>query len=711
MNALKRKLFSNFYYNDRIDLDIRILRLVGFYSIAAIIFAVPCFFVAGYDYFAYIVCAGSFLLLSAIYGIFFFNRDVALVSVLFCYALNIIVIPLFFIYAGGIYGGIVFIFLCGIVDAVFLLKGAVRIVSGIVYMIWYSLIVLYSGLHPEIIHNVPEGGVTVFSLAMCIIFTTLIFLIILDYERYLLQSKQHNIEEAISQSLLSAETKSRFLSNVSHELRTPMNAIIGMTGIIQNSDVDGDLTEEISIITHNARDLLSTINSILDYSRLESEKLTLSFDQFEFGTMMREIVSEASIRCEEKGIDLFIDIDPDSPNVLYGDHIQLEMILQDLLRDAIDSVSDGRVHFRIRGAFSRDKSRARFTAEISDTGAGISTEDLNSSYSSYEIYDSRQDSRIKRLGLKYSVFRGILRLMNGDFEIKSLKDVGTTVMVSFEVYTVERMVLADKSFTVGKRVLLYGYGEKGPMYLEEAFAPFGVILNEAYSPDVFAKLYAEGLYRYIFISEGGYVDVSDLIKEQDRDKVFVITDRMGTPADFDNLKIIRRPLSALNLSDIFFERWEEMDYTGIKMGDKFIAPDARVLVVDDNMVNLKVAESLLLRYKMTVRICESGYAAIEMLKTEKFDIVLMDQVMPGMDGFEAMKLIRSSLVIRGARRMPIVCMTADSGGDIRERVLTGGFNDYLSKPVKEKELERVLLDFLPDDKVMMSPAGAEDEAV
>ena len=147
------------------------------------------------------------------------------------------------------------------------------------------------------------------------------------------------------------------------------------------------------------------------------------------------------------------------------------------------------------------------------------------------------------------------------------------------------------------------------------------------------------------------------------------------------------------------------------MVDKFIAPDARVLVVDDNMVNLKVAESLLLKYKVMVRICESGFSAIEMLKNENFDIVLMDQVMPGMDGFEAVKLIRSSLVIRGARRIPMVCMTADSGGDIRERVLAGGFNDYLSKPVKEKELERVLLDYLPDDKIVMStPEPEENEA-
>ena len=706
MQQLKFKILNEVFYNESIKLEVRLLRLVALYSVAAVILAVPCFFIAGYDISVCIAAGISLLLLAGVFGIYIYTKDVKLVSLLFCYVINLIILPLLFLYTGGVYGGIEFLFLCGLVDGLFLLHGLAKLVSEALFSVWYITIVIYTGFRPEMLRNVPEGAVVVFSMAVCVTLSTLIFLIIMDYERYLLNAKRANVEEAVRLSTKSAETKSRFLSNVSHELRTPMNAVIGMSGIIQNSDINGDLTEEISIITHNARDLLSTINSILDYSRLESDKLTLSYDQFELDTMLREIVNEAAIGTEEKGVDLFIDIDPDSPNVLYGDHIQIGMILQDLIHDAIDSVTDGRVYFKIRGHYSKDKSRAFFRAEISDTGEGISEADLATIYSSFETYDSRQDSRIKRLGLKYSVFRGILKLMNGDFEIRSLKNVGTTISVSFEVFTVERIVLADRMFTVGKRVLLYAYGEKGASYMEESFIPFGVLLDVAYSPDVFAKMYKAGGYRYIFISEEGFEDVSDMIKEQDRSLVYVITDRMGTPADFDNLRIIRRPVSSLNLSDVFFERWEDMDYSGSRSGDGFIAPDARVLVVDDNMVNLKVAESLLAKYKVGIRICESGISAIEMLKNDNFDMVLMDQVMPGMDGFEAMKLIRSSLVIRGARRMPIVCMTADSGGDIRDKVLNAGFNDYLSKPVKETELERVLLTYLPDDKIRMPVADA-----
>ncbi|MCR5773854.1 MAG: response regulator [Lachnospiraceae bacterium] len=706
MGFFKRDGIGDFYNDESIGIDVRRLRLSGLYTLAAVILAVPCFLIAGYDGYIYIVCLASIILQSICYIIYRYTNDATITSIIFCYMVNLVVIPLFFIYAGGIYGGMEFIFICGLIDGIFLMDGIVRLVSEIVFFLWYIAVIVYTYYNGNLIHNVPDGFIAVFSILMCITFTSFIFLVIKYYERCLLLAKQKSVEESVVQSIRSAETKSRFLSNVSHELRTPMNAIIGMSGIIQNSDTEGELTEEISIITRNARDLLSTINSILDYSRLESQKLTLTYDQFEFDTMMRELVSEASIRTEEKGIDFFVDIDPDSPNVLYGDYFQLEMILQDLIRDAIDSVSDGRVYFRIKGKFSKDKSKARFIAEISDTGEGISEEDLATIYSSFETYDSRQDSRIKRLGLKYSVFKGILKLMNGDFEIKSLRDVGTTIRISFEVFTVERIVLADKAFTIGKRVLLYVYGEKGGSYLEESFTPFGVLLDTAYSPDMFAKFYSNGTYSYIFISDAGYEDVCDLIKESDKSRTRIITDRMGTPADFGGLRIVRRPLSTINLSDIFFERWDDMDYSGEKTSDGFTAPDATILIVDDNMVNLKVAESMLSRYKITTRICESGYNGIEIMKSESFDMVFMDQVMPGMDGFEAMKLIRSSLVIRGARRIPIVCMTADSSADIREKVLSAGFNDFLSKPVKETELERILLTYLPDDKIRMSVPDA-----
>lgn len=702
MDTGKKTSFYDLYFDDGVDLNVRLLRLVGFYSMVAVALSVPCFFIAQYDKTAYIAALISIILLTGNFGVFYYSKDVVVSSVLFCYLMNIVIMPMYFLFAGGIYGGFILIFVCGIVDALILLKDTTRTVSIIVFTAWYLLIVIYSLYHGQIVHNIPEGSMVILSMGVCVVFSSVVFLIVTDYDGYLLEAKKKNVGEAVKESILSAETKSRFLSNVSHELRTPMNAIIGMSGIIQNSDTDGQLTEEISIITHNARDLLSTINSILDYSRLESGKLALSFDQFELDMMLKELLGEASIRAEEKGIDIFVDIAPDSPNVLYGDHIQLEMILQDLLSDAIDSVTDGRVHFRMSGRYSKDRSRARFVVEISDTGSGISEEDLNTIYSSFETYDSRQDSRIKRLGLKYSVFKGILELMNGDFEIRSLRDVGTTVIVTFEVFTVERIVLADKTFTAGRRVFLYAYGEKGFSYIEEAFKLFGVILDTAFTPDVFAKMYKSTVYDYIFISEDGYPDVGDLLEESDREKVFIITDRMGTPADFDNLRIVRRPVTTLNLSDIFFERWDDMDYSGVISPEGFLAPDARILVVDDNMVNLKVAESLLDRFMVSTRICDSGFKAMEFLKTESFDLVLMDQVMPGMDGFETMKLIRSSLVIRGARRIPIVCMTADSGSEIREKVMHSGFNDYLQKPVKESELERILTSFLPEDKIRVN---------
>lgn len=695
------KRFFNFYLNEDIDVGRRLLRLAVTYSFIVMALAAPCFLVAGYDRTVFYITIFGMMLLLSVYLILFFSKDVRLASLVFCFTVNIVLLPLYYIYGGGMYGGIEFIFICGMVDGLLLLDGYVRLASEALFFIWYGMVILYVMIHPEIMRNIPSGKGSIFSITVCMLFCMVIIIVTMEYERYLLRIKQKKVDEAVRESLSSAETKSRFLTNVSHELRTPMNAVLGMSEIIQNDDSEGRLTEEISIITQNARDLLSTINSILDSSRLESGKFHMSYDQFEFDKLMREILEEASIRAGEKGIDFYVSIDPDSPNILYGDHIQIEMLLQDLLHDAINSVSDGRVIFKIKGRFSEDKSRALYQAEIYDTGEGISEEDIGTIYSSFETYDSRQDSSIKRRGLRYSVFSGILKLMNGDFKIESLEHIGTRITVTFETYCIEDVIFADRRYTTGRKVLFYAYGERGAVHTEEALSLFNIIVDVTYMPEDFQKLYKKGTYDYILISDQGYTDVADYLTDDMRSETFIITDRMSSPADFGGLRIIRRPVSALNLADIFFERWEEMDYESKDQAEGFIAPDANVLVVDDNNVNLKVADAMLAKYQMNVKLCESGFVAIEMMKDQSFDLVLMDQMMPGMDGYEALRLVRGNLAIRGSGGIPIVCMTADSGGDAREKALKAGFNEYLMKPVKEKELERILHTFIPDEKIKM----------
>ena len=219
MRWLKDKLLAAYYFDEKIELNVRVLKLIGFYTWIAVLCSVPCFFVAGYDLSAYVVSGASFILLFSSFGIFMYTKDTDLTSIVFCYVVNLVVIPLFFLYAGGIYGGIEFLMLCGMMDGVLLLSGMVRVISEIVYFAWYASVMLFSTIHPEVVRNVPTGRVAVFSMCTCMIFCTVIFLVITDYERYLLKAKQKNVEETVRQRMMSAETKSRFLSNVSHELR------------------------------------------------------------------------------------------------------------------------------------------------------------------------------------------------------------------------------------------------------------------------------------------------------------------------------------------------------------------------------------------------------------------------------------------------------------------------------------------------------------
>ena len=691
--------FREFLLDEDKDLQVRLLRLAGSTTFVGTLSALPFFMAAGYDPSIYCVSALTLILLIGEYALFYFTRNALFTSIVFVYVMNLVLFPLFYVYSGGMYGGVEFMFLCGIIDTMYLLDDPLRAFSCAIFVIWYISVMTFTGYNQDVLHNIPVGVSVVFSHLIVMFFSILSILIALDYESILLKMKHRKTQEAVNKSLASTETKSRFLANMSHELRTPMNAVLGMSSIMQRSDKSGVLDEEISIINTNARDLLDTINSILDYSRLDSHRFTLNYSQFELGNLLRDVIESCAVKAEEKDVEFIVDISPELPNILYTDAEQLETIIRGLINDALDSVDDGRVFFKLEGDYSPDGSRAWFSGEVSDTGGGISKEDLKTIYSSFETYDSRQDSRIKRMGLKYSVFKGILDMLNGSFEIESLENVGTTIHFTFEVFVMEKDPIASRIMTQGNRALLYITGERGAENIVKTISSFGVITDRASYAEEFTQLYQTGYYSLVFISDRNFPQVSDALEDYDRSKVFVISDRSGSPRDFMNIRVIRRPLSSLNLSDVFYERWEEMDNTN-QTGGEFTVPEGRVLVVDDNRVNLKVAEALLAKYELDTDLVESGFGAIEKMKLKQYDMVLMDQEMPGMDGNETLRMIRNNIVIRSAKKIPVICMTADSSTDLRDRIEGTGFNDILQKPVKDTELESLILMYMPDEKII-----------
>ncbi|MBO4375151.1 MAG: response regulator [Lachnospiraceae bacterium] len=553
-------------------------------------------------------------------------------------------------------------------------------------------------LNPNQVRNVPEGIAAVLSNVVAVAFSVALNLFLVRNQNTLLKMESAKVKEAMDSCDDSARTKSRFLANMSHELRTPMNAIIGMARLMEKEDVENEVSDEIDVIRSTAENLLKIINDILVYSKMESGKVETINEQFYLDKLINSIILEAQSVAQDNRTDLELELDPAMPYIYYGDEIKISRILTTLLMGAVENTEDGRVIMTIGAKRSRDGSKARIEGRITDTGEGLSKKDLENIYNGFENYDSKKGSRIKILGLELTVCRGLLGMMNGDLEYESIKDVGSSVSFWFDCFVADRDRLLDVSNIEASRILVASQSEWEVRTWSRRLNEFKTVADHAYNGEEFESLVQSVDYSYIFIDSSLYYGVKEHLDGRiDRERVYVVCDNTHQYGDFGKCRVIHRPLTLINLSDIFCDRWNEKEFGNINDSGGFICRDTVVVVVDDNKVNLKVAQNLLESYGIRAIPAESGYAAIEILRNVKPDIIFMDQVMPGIGGVETMQEIKYD---KRNANIPVICMTADLDDDIKENLIANGFDDYLPKPVKDKQMEKILLEHLGEDKIV-----------
>ena len=641
----------------------------------------------------------SFMILHVVLLMFYVHfGHYEIMSVIFCYLMNFLLLPLMYIFSGGLKGGIEFLFIPGIIEAFILLEGSVRIISLILFSSWYVFIIVVELLNPNQVRNVPEGIAAVLSNVVAVAFSVALNLFLVRNQNTLLKMESAKVKEAMDSCDDSARTKSRFLANMSHELRTPMNAIIGMARLMEKEDVENEVSDEIDVIRSTAENLLKIINDILVYSKMESGKVETINEQFYLDKLINSIILEAQSVAQDNRTDLELELDPAMPYIYYGDEIKISRILTTLLMGAVENTEDGRVIMTIGAKRSRDGSKARIEGRITDTGEGLSKKDLENIYNGFENYDSKKGSRIKILGLELTVCRGLLGMMNGDLEYESIKDVGSSVSFWFDCFVADRDRLLDVSNIEASRILVASQSEWEVRTWSRRLNEFKTVADHAYNGEEFESLVQSVDYSYIFIDSSLYYGVKEHLDGRiDRERVYVVCDNTHQYGDFGKCRVIHRPLTLINLSDIFCDRWNEKEFGNINDSGGFICRDTVVVVVDDNKVNLKVAQNLLESYGIRAIPAESGYAAIEILRNVKPDIIFMDQVMPGIGGVETMQEIKYD---KRNANIPVICMTADLDDDIKENLIANGFDDYLPKPVKDKQMEKILLEHLGEDKIV-----------
>ncbi len=493
----------------------------------------------------------------------------------------------------------------------------------------------------------------------------------------------------------ASHMKSDFLANMSHEIRTPMNAIIGLADLALREEMPRAAREYIHQIKASSKNLLVIINDILDFSKIESGKMDIIEVEYEPLSIIQDLASIVNSRIGEKDIEFTMDISPDLPKMLYGDNVRIHQIILNLLTNAVKFTQSGEVHFKM--GFERiDEKTALMKAVIRDTGIGIKKEDMHKLFNSFQQVDSKRNRNIEGTGLGLAISQQLLRLMGGKITVESEYNKGTTFY--FEVP--QKIINSDP-------------------VVPQLETPFKVAV-------LFESSYVKSqLIRDLNRIGAEYVDLADNCSYDDLQVDFFIVGKMFfTQAiqnfvtthpniqclvlvpydsidviDIPNVRVISKPAYSLSLYNAMGIQKIDLE-SGLSEIDHFafIAPEAQILIVDDNSVNLTVAKGLLEPLKMKIDTAKSAAEAIEKIHYVKYDLIFMDHMMPEVDGVEATHIIRR--LVPSYNDVPIIALTANAIGGAKEMFIREGMNDFVAKPIDIKDALSKLRKWLPTEKII-----------
>ncbi|MDR3299949.1 MAG: response regulator [Candidatus Accumulibacter sp.] len=514
--------------------------------------------------------------------------------------------------------------------------------------------------------------------------------------RAMLDALQQRIEAARAAS----KAKSAFLASTSHEIRTPMNAILGMCELILREELTPTVRGYASGIRQASNNLLSIINDILDFSKIESGKMEIVAGEYQLASLINDVLNVVRTRVVEKPIQLLAFVEPTLPNLLQGDEVRVRQIIVNLLTNAVKYTKEGFVFFSISSMNDQGEGNITLVISVEDSGIGIREEDMDKLFGDFRQLNQANNKGIEGTGLGLAIAKNLCRAMNGDISCASVYGKGSTFTVRLPQKVIDSSQMAEVRCPESLNVLLYGpqqdmLGQNFLRTLEmmRVRADWSQLQSEFFE----ALQKEDNAYTHIFVTknvlEGA---VKTLKKMANKAKLVVIAD-YGTHIPLENVITIPGPVHSISLANILNDDLANMDTIQKTWRQRFVAPLAHILLVDDIQTNLVVAEGLMLPYRMRIDTCQSGREAIEMAQSQRYDIVFMDHMMPEMDGVEATGRIRA-LAGDYFRNLPIIALTANAVSGMKEMFLANNMDDYLSKPIEVAKLDAALEKWLPNEK-------------
>ena len=497
--------------------------------------------------------------------------------------------------------------------------------------------------------------------------------------------------------------KSGFLSKMSHEIRTPMNAVLGMAELILREKISAPAMEQALTIKQSGEHLLSIINDILDFSKIESGKMEIVESEYLFHSTVNDVVNIIKMRHNNPQVKFAIYMEHTIPNELVGDEVRIRQVMLNILTNSLKYTEQG--SFTLDIVSERlDNSTIMLAIKIKDTGIGIAEADMKKLFTEFSQFDQVKNRKKEGTGLGLPITNNLVKLMGGTIEVKSVYGKGSEFIICLpqklnEKYHNSNYANFAPNFS-NKNVLLYG---KTPIYTEYAarsLSDLNVNYRIINTDKELISCIAEKKYDYVFAEDEIASTAKEIIESQKLSTKIIMMCDAYQATEGNNFSILVRPVyflsvtNALNGGDMFHT-------TNVQSLGQFTAPGAKIMLVDDINTNLKVGEGLLKAYGVQTILCSSGQGALDALETEEFDLILMDHMMPEMDGVEAVQIIRKT-----NKTLPIVALTANAIVGAREMFLANGFDDFLSKPIELAKLNSILSKWIPKDKQIQSSIKA-----
>ncbi len=608
--------------------------------------------------------------------------------------INILEFPLMYFLAGSMYNGAPFVFIIGLVVTVFLITDRFVYIVFFVELVWYCIVILFDYYHFDYIQSFQNPSIYGRGTTFSFLAAAFVPLIVILFQTFA-YDKAHKSVMNSEKIMAEAKTnKSRFLANMTHEIRTPMNAIIGMNELILREDLSPNARELAETIRDSSNQLLKIINNVLEFSKLDSNRMVLFPDKYSFKDLIQGIIESVSTEYQAEETEFFASIDPEIPSYLFGDEVRIRQVFMYLLFSTVHKLPHSKMRLEINGEINEDNHTVLLKCRIAESGMGLTQAEIDAMLSAYANYDSRQQSDYKGMGLELSICKEVLEMMGGSLTIESVVGVGMSVNFEFVNYIVEDYPIVHVTHYNVYNVLVFLENKSEQEMWIDILSDFHISPDFVSGPNVFRHSIENKKYTQIFIPESYYSTLGETIMQsQIEEFVYVITERVHGYDDFGRCKQIRKPLTCINISDAFSGKWDDVAHKKVIESEQLVFPDARVLVVDDSIVNLKVLAGSLRNLKIEAATAKSGAQALELMERNIYDLVILDQRMPEMDGFQTLYRIRQLKNINS--KIPVLCATADFGPEVGRKMIAEGFQDYLAKPVRSFYLERMLRKYLP----------------